>query len=79
MKQKLFFTVLVFCSMVFSLSAQKTIIGKITDDRNQPIPNASIVEKGTTKGTISDIDGNYTITVSENATLVVSFVGLGSR
>ena len=78
MKQKLFFTVLVFCSMVFSLSAQKTIIGKITDDRNQPIPNASIVEKGTTKGTISDIDGNYTITVSENATLVVSFVGFGS-
>lgn len=40
------------------------------------VPGASIVEKGTTNGTITDFDGNYTLTVSnKNATLVFSFIG----
>lgn len=79
MKQKLLLTFIIFCSVIFSLSAQKTITGKIINEANEPVVGASIAEKGTTKGAISDIDGNYSISVSENATLVVSFIGFASQ
>ena len=55
---------------------QKTISGQITDADGVPLPGANIVEKGTTNGVQTDFDGNYTISVSnENSVLVVSFVG----
>lgn len=38
----------------------KKISGKITDENGEAIPGANILEKGTTNGTISDMDGNYT-------------------
>jgi TonB-linked SusC/RagA family outer membrane protein len=79
MKQKLLLTFIVFCSVIFSLSAQKTITGKIINEANEPVVGASIAEKGTTKGAISDIDGSFSISVSENATLIVSFIGFTSK
>ncbi len=79
MKKKLFLSLLVFCGMTFGLQAQKAITGKITNDKNEPIVGASIIEKGTSKGVISDIDGNFKISVADNATIVVSFVGFSSQ
>ncbi len=38
---------------------QKSVSGKVTDNRNQPLPGVTIIVKGTTKGTITDIEGNY--------------------
>lgn len=50
------------------------VIGKI-EDQSGPIAGASVVEKGTTNGVISDIDGNFKLTVSPKSVLVISFVG----
>jgi iron complex outermembrane receptor protein len=55
--------------------AQQTVTGKITDQDGVGIPGASVLEKGTTNGVVSDFDGNYTITVEDNSTIVISYVG----
>ena len=62
------------------LLAQKTITGKVTDDQGNPIPNASVVIKGTNSGTVTKEDGSYSLTVPANATaLVFSSVDMGSQ
>lgn len=56
---------------------QKSVSGKVTDSSGASLPGVSVVVKGTTKGTITDADGNYSLTnVPENATLQFSFVGM---
>ncbi|MEQ6119944.1 TonB-dependent receptor [Reichenbachiella sp. MALMAid0571] len=52
-----------------------TISGKITDENGEGLPGASVVVKGTTNGTTSDLDGNYIIQLPEGTNLVFSFVG----
>ncbi|MDF9798547.1 TonB-linked SusC/RagA family outer membrane protein [Catalinimonas alkaloidigena] len=61
----------------FTAYAQEmSISGKVTDPNNEPIPGVNVLVKGTTQGTITDIEGNYRLNVAENAeTLVFSFVG----
>lgn len=55
----------------------KTVIGTVTDDIGDPIPGVSISVKGTTNGTISDIDGNFSISnISNSDILIVSFIGM---
>ncbi len=54
---------------------QSTVTGTIIDDAGVPLPGASVVEKGTTNGTQTDFDGNYTIDVASGATLVISYIG----
>lgn len=59
---------------------QKTVSGTVTDDTGLPLPGVSIVVKGTTNGTITNVDGNYTLSnVPENAVLLFSFVGMTAR
>ncbi len=56
--------------------AQVTVSGVVTDEEGQAVIGANIIEVGTTNGTITDIDGSYTLTVSdENAVLRVSYIG----
>lgn len=55
-----------------------TIQGTITDENGEPIIGASIIEKGTTNGVISDIDGNFSLTVPRNAILSISYIGYES-
>jgi len=55
-----------------------TVKGIIVDEKGEPLPGASVVEKGKTNGTISDFNGNFSLSVSENATLVISFIGYKS-
>lgn len=58
----------------------KTVTGKVVDTNGEPIIGATIQIKGTGQGTITDIDGNYTLTnVSDNATLEISYVGMKSQ
>lgn len=70
-------------SMLFLLGAtfiyaQQGVSGTVSDASGNPIPWVNVVEKGTTNGTASDFDGNYSISVSSNATLVFSYVGYGT-
>ncbi|HBL76507.1 MAG: SusC/RagA family TonB-linked outer membrane protein [Bacteroidetes bacterium GWF2_42_66] len=61
-------------------SQQRLVRGKITNFSGDPIPGATIVVKGTSTGTITDFDGNYTLAnVPADAVLVFSFVGMKSQ
>jgi len=55
--------------------AQSTVSGQIVDNTGLPILGANIIEKNTTNGTVSDFDGNYTLTVGDNAILIFSYLG----
>jgi len=59
---------------------QNSVSGKITDTGGQPLPGVTVVVKGTTHGTVTNADGNYSLSnIPENATLVFSFVGMRSQ
>lgn len=58
---------------------QNSVSGTVTDDNGVPLAGANIVEKGTTNGTTTDFDGNFEITVGENATLVFSYIGYSTN
>lgn len=60
---------------VAASSQKKTISGVVTDEYNEPIIGANILEKGTTNGTITDIDGQFTLEISSKASLVISYIG----
>ena len=72
-------TCLLICCLLYGLnvSAQnlKRITGTVLDEFNEPAIGASVTEKGTTRGTATDIDGNFELSVGENAVLVVSYIG----
>lgn len=68
--------VLLFISS--SLIAQRAVSGKITRDDGDALVGVSVLEKGTTNGTISDANGSYSLKVKEKATLVFSFIGMNS-
>ncbi len=76
--KKLLFIVMALVSGIFSLYAQtKHITGKVTSAADGiPIPGASIVVKGTTIGTVTNVDGIFDLNVPENEILVISFVGM---
>jgi TonB-linked SusC/RagA family outer membrane protein len=57
-----------------------SISGKVTDETNSPLPGVSIIERGTTNGTVTDADGNYQLNVgSRESILVFTFVGTKSQ
>ncbi|MCK0190025.1 carboxypeptidase-like regulatory domain-containing protein [Arenibacter sp. F20364] len=57
-----------------------TVSGTVIDDLGLPLPGASIVEKGTTNGVVSDFDGNFSFEVDNpNATLTISYVGFETQ
>ena len=55
------------------------ISGTVTDESGAPLPGASITVLGTSSGTVTDIDGNYSINVPEEASLVFSYIGYESK
>jgi len=76
--QFLFMTVvMLFTTVAFS---QSTVKGKVLDsEMNAPLPGANVVEKGTTNGTTTDFDGNFTITTqATSGVLVITYVGYGT-
>lgn len=58
--------------------AQTSVTGTVNDDAGLPLAGVNIVEKGTSNGTSTNFDGNYEITVANNATLVFSYVGFAT-
>ncbi|MDX2071524.1 MAG: TonB-dependent receptor [Haliscomenobacter sp.] len=67
------------CFANFSLSGQ-SISGKVNDSNNEPLIGASVLVKGTTQGTVTDISGQFTLdNVPASSILVVSFVGFATK
>ncbi|MCF6358861.1 MAG: TonB-dependent receptor plug domain-containing protein, partial [Draconibacterium sp.] len=70
----------VFDAVFIAEFQQQSVSGKVTDDAGLPLPGVTIVVKGTTQGTATDIDGKYSLLdIPEDATLVFSFVGMRSQ
>lgn len=75
--------VFIFCflSILFSVYAQAqdvAVSGKVIDESGLPIPGVTVLIKGTSKATSSDIDGNYQIKAASSGTLVFSYLGYSS-
>jgi len=81
MKKLALFFVFLFVGLSAVLAQTKTITGVVTAGADDsPIPGVSIMLKGTTMGTITNIDGEYTLKVPEDAkTIVVSFIGMKTQ
>ena len=63
-----------------SLAAQRVIEGTVADDTGLPLIGASILAQGTTTGTVTDVDGNFTLTVADEVTeLIVSYTGYATQ
>ncbi|WP_299799462.1 TonB-dependent receptor [uncultured Maribacter sp.] len=58
---------------------QNTITGTVTDDSGMPLAGVNIIEKGTTNGTTSDFDGNYSININDDTKLVFSYIGFATQ
>ena len=80
MKQvKRIFLSLVLMFAVTCMYAQTQITGTVVDPQGEPVIGATVMEKGTSNGTITDFDGNFTVKVKEGATLVFSYVGFDTQ
>ena len=72
--------VLLSLGAAWSLSAQTTVKGIVTDQSGEPLIGAGVLVQGTTTGTVTGLDGDYSLTVPSNAThLVFSFIGLSDQ
>ena len=60
---------------LWAFSQNITVKGVVKDATGESVIGASVVQKGTSNGIITDIDGNFTLTVAPNATMVISYVG----
>jgi len=79
MKQTILFLLFILCSLTVSAQGIK-IKGVVTSaDDGQLLPGVSVTVKGTTTGTMTDINGAYAINAPENSTLVFSFVGMKTQ
>ena len=78
MKNKLLAFMLALMATAGTLFAQNRVVGTVTDDIG-PVIGASVMEKGTQNGAVTDLDGNYVITVKPGATLVFSSIGYATQ
>ncbi|SHF75678.1 TonB-linked outer membrane protein, SusC/RagA family [Mariniphaga anaerophila] len=68
-----------FSATVLFAQEKVNLSGKVVDTKGVTLPGVSVLEKGTVNGTVSDIDGNYTLEVRKGSTVVFSFVGFLSH
>lgn len=74
--RKLLLVLTAFLLFAGQVLAQKTITGKVTDDKGNPLANVSVTVKGTNTGTVTKTDGTYSLTVPANATQIeFSYIG----
>lgn len=79
---RLVYIVLLFCFFQINVQAQQTISvsGKVTDESGEPLPAVTIVVKNTTQGTVTMVDGSFTLSnVPANEVLVFSFIGMKTQ
>ncbi len=76
MKKQAFIFLLLFLATLGLFAQTSNISGTISDKNKEPLPGVSIVIKGTTQGTVTDVDGKFSIAASPNDVLQISFVGM---
>jgi iron complex outermembrane recepter protein len=76
---KNYLILLMFCFGISNFISAQMVSGTVTDDSSQPLPGVSIVIKGTSTGTTSDFDGNFSISASNGDVLVFSYVGFDTQ
>lgn len=81
MKRKMLKTMLLcfFVLMAHNLFAQNIVSGSVKDESGQNLTGVTVAVKGTATGTITDVNGNFSLSVPNNATLVFSFVGMTTK
>jgi len=72
-------TVFIFQMNVVAQEKKITVNGTVTDETGMSVPGASIIEKGTSNGVMTNFDGEFTINVQPNADLVISFIGFATK
>lgn len=74
------FMVICFCLISYTVNAQDLqVTGQVTDQAETPLPGVSIVIAGTTIGTVTDVEGRFSLAVPAGSTLEFSFVGMQTR
>lgn len=80
MRQKFFFIILSLVLTTMTFAEKVVVSGTVVDKTGEPLIGASVVAKGeTSNGTVTDFDGNYTLTVESNETLTFSYIGFNSQ
>jgi hypothetical protein len=71
------FLILFMVTLISTMTyAQNTSYsGTVVDAQNEPIIGASVVQKGTSQGSVTDLDGKFTVSVAPGSTLVISYIG----
>ena len=78
--KKYLLSVLILIGSLSTLMAQTIEVkGRVVDNQSVPMFGVSVVEKGTTNGAVTNLDGYYQLTVQQGATLVFSFIGFNSQ
>jgi len=79
MKRKLTMFLALFFIGVGIITAQTQVRGTVVDEAGEPVIGATIQIKGTTQGTVTDMNGNFSLSAPSNGTLVISYVGYGTQ
>ena len=79
MKQKLLLMVVFAVCSLGAFAQQITISGKVTDEGNSPLVGATVVVLTDGSGTVTDVDGNYTLKMAPNAEVIFEYMGYESR
>ncbi|HBC32579.1 MAG TPA: SusC/RagA family TonB-linked outer membrane protein [Clostridiales bacterium] len=79
MKRKLMMFLTLFFMGIGVITAQTQIRGTVVDNNGEPVIGATIQVKGTSQGTVTDIDGLFTLSVPANSALVISYVGMETQ
>ena len=74
--KKQFLLILSLLALLVSTTVAQQVSGKITDENGDPIVGASVTAKGTSAGMVTDLDGNYNLTMPKGSTIIkFSYVG----
>ena len=79
MKRKLMMFLALFFIGIGIVTAQTQVRGTVVDDAGEPVIGATVQIKGTTQGTVTDIDGNFNLSAPAGGTLVISYVGMQTQ
>lgn len=80
LKTRYLLALLLTVAFAVSINAQNiTVNGTVYDDTGEPLLGATVMQKGTAHGTATDLDGNFTLSVPSNATLVFSYIGYDNK
>ena len=70
------FAIMILAAILIAFTESRTITGIVVDEQARPLPGVTVTVKGTKTGTVTDINGNYQITVDQNATILMfSYIG----